>query len=239
MTLVIGAIAKDGIVFGSDSQVQFWSGVDVKRLGEIKIFKIEIPKKQIKFLVSGAGSISDIQWGLTSLYQHFLVNFEEINPNDITPDFVREIAERAIFILHQKYNIQRYREMGINIGDPEEPKFFSSLFLVGTILPSKEQLLLRILPNGRSELSENYITIGSGSAYAELLMKLVGYSKEEEWKKVALKIYKVIEAAESVDPNVGGPIHIAVLKENNEIKILSEDEIEEIWERVYKDEKRD
>ena len=57
-------------------------------------------------------------------------------------------------------------------------------------------------------------------------MKVAKYQPVEEWKNVVWKIYKVIEFAESIDPNVGGPIYITVLKENNEIEMLSEEDIE-------------
>jgi len=229
MTLIIGAIAKDGIVFGADSQIQFWSGVDVKRLGERKLFSFEIPikKGEIKFLIGGAGNLSDIQWGLSSLYQILTINCKEVDPKELSHDFIRGIVENAIFVLHKHYNVDRYREMDINISDPDAAGFFNPIFILGTFI-NEDPLLLRILPNGRSEISGTFFTAGSGSAYAELLMGLTGYAEDQSIEEVALKVYQTIEYAESIDPNVGGPIEILILKKNNELLRLYEEDIVEI-----------
>ena len=61
-------------------------------------------------------------------------------------------------------------------------------------------------------------------------MKLIEYNQNEDWKKIACKVYKIIELAESIDPNVGGPIYVGVIKDNNEVEMLDGETIEKMCE---------
>jgi len=99
--------------------------------------------------------------------------------------------------------------------------------LIGSIIKD-DPILLRILPNGRSEISQNFFTAGSGAAYAELLMNLISYSPNDSFEETAVKVYRTIEYAESIDPNVGGPIDILILKRNNKLLRLYAEDIAEI-----------
>ncbi len=74
-----------------------------------------------------------------------------------------------------------------------------------------------IHPTGLVEPITDYATIGSGAAYAELLLKNLYSNELAVMNAIPIAIY-VIEEVKSIDPSVGGDTQVAFMREKESEK---------------------
>jgi 20S proteasome alpha/beta subunit len=225
MTVIIGLLCEEGLVIACDSQVEFERGVAVKRLNANKIYSFEVGNGI--FAIAGAGKVADIERAIAYINASFEEFFSE--RGKLTKEGISETLEQCILSLHGIYNIQKSRFLGFEV-DQESAPTFNPLMLIGGVIKSEknEDFLWNIYPIGLIEPIGDYSTLGSGAAYAELLLKdLYSYNLSlEQASKIA--IYNVKEV-KSIDPSVGGDINVAIInKEKNSIEILERYRVEEI-----------
>ena len=171
MTVIVGIICKDGIVFGSDSQGMTNRGVDVKRLNTTKIFVLN-GDLRVKALVGGAGEVPFIIKAIE--------NARETAKNkgaddvsslvDVVEDVMTGLAKRYIVDKMKEFSkAQPPREMLSAQSEDGLPKVPAWLMIGGRDKQKKHAIYV-VHPEGVGEKEEGFGTLGSGSAYAEYLL---------------------------------------------------------------------
>jgi len=235
MTVIIGIRCTNGIVIASDSQVEYYRGVSVKKMNANKIYQFSVGNGV--FFIGGAGKVADIE----KLVAYILRSLEEIYKREpLTVENVYDSIEKTVTYLHKEYNIERMRYLGYDV-NPFETHFFDPMIILAGVLRTNQdyEFLLNIIhPTGLVEPVSDYATVGSGAAYAELLLKNLYSSELSVDIAVPIAIY-VIEEVKSIDPSVGGDTQIAYVKyvekegkKEIESKMLERDEIMEIAKNV-------
>jgi len=230
-TVIIGIRCKNGIVIASDSQIEYYRGVSVKKMNANKIYQFTVGNGI--FFIGGAGRVADIEKLVTFVWQ----SLDEISKREpLTMENVYGCIEQTVTDLHKEYNIERMRYLGYNV-NPFETPFFDPMVILADVLRSNQdcEFLLNIIhPTGLVEPVSDYATVGSGAAYAELLLKNLYSSELSVDVAVPIAIY-VVEEVKSIDPSVGGDTQVAYAKyiekegkKEIESKMLEKDEIMEI-----------
>lgn len=220
MTICVGLLCKDGAVLASDSQSEFERGVPVKRLGANKLLKSE------NFIVAGAGLIAHIKNAFDTISTEIEKEVRQRQGQPLSRDESITLIEKTITALHKYYNIDRAQFLGV-----DEKSWFAPLLLFAYQAPSGVALLT-VHPEGLVEEVDDYATIGSGAAYAELLLKALYSNDLNTDEAVNIAIY-VISEVKDIDPNCGGPVQIALISAEN-LQLLSRDEIEDRFEASRK-----
>ena len=232
MTVVIGIRCKDGFVVASDSQVEYYRGVSVKKLNANKIYRFDVANGI--FFIGGAGKVADIE----KLIAYVWRSLEETSKGGpLTVEDVYTTMEKAVTYLHKEYNIERLRYLGYNVG-PDDAPFFNPLAILAGVLKSDSEhsFLMNIIhPTGLVEPIADYATVGSGAAYAELLLKNLYGSELPVAVAVPIAVY-VVEEVKSIDPSVGGDTQVAYVREKGkreiDIRMLEREEVEDIAKKV-------
>lgn len=220
MTICVGLLCKDGAVLASDSQSEFERGVPVKRLGANKLLKSE------NFVVAGAGLIAHIKNASDTISAEIEKEVRQRQGQLLSRDESITLIEKTITALHKYYNIDRAQFLGV-----DEKGWFAPLLLFAYQAPSGV-VLLTVHPEGLVEEVDDYATIGSGAAYAELVLKGLYSNDLDTDAAVNIAIY-VISEVKDIDPNCGGPVQIAVVSQKN-LQLLSREEIEDRLESFRK-----
>ena len=212
----------DGILLASDSQGGFHRGLSVKRLTERKIHRID----EISAL-AGAGGVSDIQKAVRALRDAFAAN-----PGERDENLYVETIEQIMLTLHKTYNITRPEYLG----EKGRETFQPSIIFAGLTQGGEQKCcLFHVHHEGIAEPVDDYVTIGSGAAYAELLLKNYYRTDITINEAVGTAIY-VIGRIEETDPSCGGPIQISVLESGKPggYKELDPGELVEVYGRIWK-----
>ncbi len=128
MTVVIGILCKDGLVIASDSQVEYFRGVQVKKLNANKIYGFDVANGS--FFIGGAGKVADIEKLVAYIYR----SLEETSRGGaLTLGDVYVTLEKAVTYLHKVYNIERLRYLGYNVS-PDDVPFFNPLAIIAEYL---------------------------------------------------------------------------------------------------------
>jgi len=254
MTIIIGIVCEDGIIIASDSQAMTSRGVDVKRLDYTKIHGFNL-NSDLKVLITGAGETPFITRAIELLQARWREKRVQ------TTRELADLAEETMNAIQKRYVVDRMKELGITgsksleaqrltkpsrlqeIGRP--PSF---ALLLGAV-SKDENAIYMVHPDGVAEKAERYISLGSGSAYAEYLLARLcceGLKLEEALK---LGIY-IIEEVKKIDPNCGGFTQVALAttlginhKTDPEVKKLSDDimtkdmEFTKLWRGTILDRK--
>ena len=208
MTLIIGVVCPDGIIIGSDSQTTM--GTELKRINRQNPKVIELKNGCIVF--AGAGHVSvlqEIEEKLNLALQSF--------PHDYGLESITEQIDQVIFGIMQK-QITKHNNMFGNLNNMPSGDFVFGSCKKGT------PLLCHFGIDGSSEKVYDYIAVGSGMPYAEVLLK-DAYRPNLSLEDSKYLVYSVIRDTEDVDNYVGGEIHIKMIDNNGEIKTIKEGEI--------------
>lgn len=220
MTICVGLLCKGGAVVASDSQSEFERGVPVKRLGANKLLKGDC------FVVAGAGLIAHIKNTFDTISAELEKEVRQRQGQCLSRDECVTLVEKTVTALHKYYNIDRAQFLGV-----DEKGWFAPLLLFA-YQASGGVMLLTVHPEGLVEEVDDYATIGSGAAYAELLLKALYSNDLDTNAAVNIAIY-VINEVKDIDPNCGGPVQIALVSDDN-LQLLSRDEIEDRLESFRK-----
>ena len=212
MTVGIVIKAKDGIVVACYSLSTFARGVPVLRYAN-KIYVIEHPDLENRVVVIGAGMstfvdkfISRVKTQAITLAKADIAKHGDKRKLDIV-DFSERVAETVVCLLFKEYAVDRQQFFGMNIGD------YSLSLIIAGATHAGELKSYFVYGNGLSEAVEDYGTIGSGAAYAELFMRnlMPEPSRVSAEHAAGLSVY-VIKGVEIMDPYVGGKTNVNILK---------------------------
>ena len=229
MTTVIGFKCADGIVIASDSQASFEKKWELKKLGVDKILRIN------NFIALGASGEAD----------HVKLLVEELRENLgdslLSDKEIRKKIYDVLLSLHKKYNIERAKFLGIR----EDTMYFRPNTILGAKLSDSTFGLYRLKPDAWISSVEDYKTLGSGAALAELVIKplirfLVDLSTKTNPKTIinistlSLEIVLpyasyVINEVKSTDKNSGGFTKVVVIDKNG-VRQLLDDEVNAYYE---------
>jgi 20S proteasome alpha/beta subunit len=212
---------EDGALLASDSQGEFQRGLPVKRLARRKIYRIDEMSA-----VAGAGDVSDIQKAVRALRSAF-----KARPYNRDEDVYVQMIEQTMLTLHKTYNINRSEYLG-----QSAEIFHPALIFAGQTREGEEKYCLFFAHyDGVAEPINDYVTIGSGAAYAELLLKNYYRTGITLNEAIGVAIY-VISRVEETDPSCGGPIQIGILQGEKfgGYKELEPEEISEAYRELWK-----
>jgi len=234
LTICIVLNCSDGIVVATDSQSEFSRGVDVKRLAADKIKIINE-----RYIIAGAGVQAHTATVMDAM-QYTLINREKAKRTTLNDEECKEDLLTTLLILHKKHNIERAAFLGGDDGLTFSPIcVFAGRSDSSDIGPVFFSAILHIA--GLVEPVGSYGTVGSGAAYAELMLKNLYYDDINIEDGIKIAAYIIGEVI-SIDTHCGGEINIAILDKDNtrlidrkEIVRLHDDiqtEILKMWEDV-------
>ncbi|NPA77026.1 MAG: hypothetical protein GXN93_04725 [Candidatus Diapherotrites archaeon] len=207
MTIVILARAKNGVVLAADTQATGNSIIGPKKVVS-KILDLIWPQNgedaSILLSMGFAGNGAVISKLMTDIYTYVLG--DDTRPAD-AQQFI-SLVERLFFTYYKMLNGDIPRNMGLL--QPPVPFDVSAVLagiyngvpVVGKILPEPPMFV----PVSR----ENYVIIGSGRYYGDLLMRML-YRPDESVEDVAATASYIISEVAQIDPNVGMPATIRTI----------------------------
>lgn len=218
MTVGLGIECTDGIVLGCDSLAKFGRGVPIQRhTNKIEVLDLDGVHNQVA--IASAGSMTFFNKFTNKLKRKNVIEKARQEHNGKELDvvhFTDEVCEAIVTSLYKEYTIDRSQFLGTS-----NDNFDLSMIVAGSTYDG-ELISYFIHPQGLSEPLENYGSIGSGAAYAELFMRfLISGEEEIDIAKAGKLATYAIKGVELMDPNVGGDASIKVLTQsgNGEIKI--------------------
>lgn len=225
LTTILGLKCNNGIVIASDSQSSYVKGLELKKLDQNKIFPITNNLEQAsKYILAGSGVLSQIETLVSRL--KLSIADREFNNRSL-----KEVIEQTLLELHRKYNVDRARFLGL----PEVEMFFKPSALLGAKLLEDNEVrheLYCLYPDGWVAQINEYETIGSGSALADLLMKQIKriiLASGRDWSTIDTEIgcivgSYVINEVKGSDRNSGGSTLMGYINKDK-FQRLSEDEV--------------
>lgn len=206
MTIAMSIKCVDGIVIASDSQVEFGRGVSIKRLNANKMYQLDD-----SFIVAGAGAVAHIRKAVDAI--NFVLKEKKREKDSIlSEEECVNALEKTVLALHKEYNIERSKLL-----DVDEREYFSPILVFGAkaIEENETKFYSGIVHgDGTVEPVEDYGTVGSGAAFAEMLLKnfwIKGITVDEAMAVAAYTINEVIEIA----PDCGGLTKLGVLQKDS------------------------
>jgi len=222
MTIVISIKCVDGIVIASDSQVEFSRGVSIKRLNANKMYQLDD-----NFMVAGAGTVAHIRKAVDAI-NFTLKEKKREKGSTLNEDECVDALEKTVLLLHKEYNIERSKLL-----DVDEREYFSPILVFGAkaIEENETKFYSGIVHgDGTVEPVEDYGTVGSGAAFAEMLLKnfcIKDITVNEAMAVAAYTINEVIEIA----PDCGGLTKIGVLQKDS-INMIEGAKVKSLLQKV-------
>lgn len=127
--------------------------------------------------------------------------------------FCEGVAEPVVSALLKEYGIDRLAFFGAPIVE-----YGLELLLAG-VTTDRELRGYFVHQEGISEPLEQYGTIGSGAAYAELFLRYLLSEPQIEMKHAARLAVYAIKGVELMDPHVGGDTNVAIITATKEGKL--------------------
>jgi len=212
MTVGVVLCCKDGIVLASDSLATFSRGVPVARFTN-KVYTIEHKELLHPVAIGGAGMTAFIDKFADRVRRTSIESAQKAvrRKLDIV-DFVERVAEPVVSIMLKEYAIDRNQFFGTPISE-----FGLSMLVAGATAEHvdfpAELRAYNIHSIGLAEQVEDYGTIGSGAAYAELFLHgFVPEPKKLSVKDAVRLVCYTIKGVEIMDPNVGGDTRVCALQ---------------------------
>lgn len=217
MTVGIGIKCSDGIVIACDSLATYSRGVPVLRYtNKVSILKHDKLENEIAVISAG----------MTTYFHKFRdrvcrtvideASKQSGNKLDIV-DFSEDVCEPIMTALLKEYAIDRAKFLGAPIVD------FSLSLIVAGATHDKELRAYFIHTNGVSEPLEEYGTIGSGAAYAELFLRFLLIEPKISVLRAGELAMYAIKGVELMDPNVGGDTNVKIVTLNRKKGLCVED----------------
>lgn len=237
--MTVGVVIKcsEGIVLACDSLSTFGRGVSIskyqKKMHVIEGQELAYP---VAFVGAGIGAYVDKfmyrmnRGGLASAMQRYG------RPLDVI-DFAEGVCENLVTVLFKEYEIDRRRFL-----DTPVPQFNLMLIFAGQTHSGNLRAFIAY-PDGLTENIDQYGTIGSGAAYAELFLRDLGFVEDEIdlTDAAGLAVYAV-QGAAIIDPSVGGTINALlisqekgglVIKPFDDADILAKKAKQEIYDLLH------
>ncbi len=222
MTIVISIKCVDGIVIASDSQVEFSRGVPIKRLNANKMYQLDD-----SFIVAGAGAVAHIRKAVDAI-KFTLKEKRREKGSTLSEDECVDTLEKTVLALHKEYNIERSKLLDI-----DEREYFSPILVFGAkaIEENETEFYSGIVHgDGTVEPVEDYGTVGSGAAFAEMLLKNLWIQDITVNEAMAVAAYTINEVIE-IAPDCGGLTKIGVLQKDS-VKMIEGPEVAGLLQKV-------
>jgi 20S proteasome alpha/beta subunit len=209
MTVGIGIKCSDGIILACDSLTTFSRGVPVKRYTN-KVHLIEHPKLEAPIAIIAAGITT--YWDKfrdRACRQVIEAASTKIKRKLDIVEFCEGVCEPVVTALLKEYAIDRTQFLGVPLVE------FSFSLIIAGATRNKELRAYFVHPDGVTERLEEYGTIGSGAAYAELFLHCLLIEPEIDTIRAGQLAEYAVSGVEVMDPNVGGETNIMVLALKN------------------------
>ena len=211
MTVGIAIKCGDGVIMACDSLSTFGRGVPIARYTN-KVHIIEHSALRHPVALIGAGMTTFVDKFidrskrlLTSLEQN--ESFEKL---DII-DFAEKVCETIGSYLFKEYVIDRYQFFGTKIMD------YSISLIIAGATKNGELRAYYVDGTGLTESIDDFGTIGSGAAYAELFLRhLIPDLKRNKVDRIGCLASYAIKGVEIMDPYVGGETSCITLQMTSE-----------------------
>jgi hypothetical protein len=131
-------------------------------------------------------------------------------------DFCEGVCEPIVTALLKEYAIDRTKFLGVPLVE------FSLGLIIAGATSTDELRAYFVHSDGVTEPIEQYGTIGSGAAYAELFLHFLLVEPEIDTIRAGQLAEYAIKGVEVMDPNVGGDTNIAIIKIENKKLVFSE-----------------
>lgn len=206
LTVGIGIQATDGFVLACDSLSTMGRGSPVLRYTN-KVNLIQHQQLLHPIGVTAAGYVAyfdkfksrAIRDGITNISNRLGRKLDIV-------DFCEQVCEPLVTALLKEYQIDRNAFVGAPLYE------FSLAMIVAGATRDGELRAYTVYPDGTTDPVEQYGTIGSGAAYAELFLRyLLTEERVDSTRAGRLSIYAV-KGVELIDPNVGGEPSVKVIK---------------------------
>ncbi len=216
MTVVVGIKCKDGMVVASDSLTTFGRGSPVLRYSN-KVRVIEHEGLLHPVVVGAAGYTVYFDKFVSRAKRHVIaLQHEKLNRKLDIIDFCERVCEPIVAALLKEYHFDRNQFFGVPTSE------FGLSMIVAGATKEGEIIPYTAYGDGLTEPLDQYGTIGSGAAYAELFLRYLLTEKQlDAAKALRLAIY-AIKGVELIDPNVGGTTSVKLLKMQNNRLIVSD-----------------
>ncbi len=206
--MTVGVVIKcaEGIVLSCDSLSTFGRGVSVSKYAK-KIHVVEREELAFPVAIVSAGTGAYVDKFLYRMNRGGLQNASQRygRPLDII-DFAEGVCENLVTILFKEYELDRRKFLETPI-----PQFNLMLIFAGQTHDGNLRAFIAY-PDGLTENIDQYGTIGSGAAYAELFLRDLGFVEEEiDLNDAAGLAVYAVQGAAIMDPNVGGPVNALML----------------------------
>jgi len=207
MTVGIGISCVDGIVLACDSLSTFGRGVPVLRYSnKVHVLQHDALENPVAVLHAGVTTFFD-KFRDRALRTQIGEASKQLKRKLDIIDFSDAVCEPVVTALFKEYTFDRNEFLGAPVSD-----FSLALIVAGATRGGEELRAYFVHGDGLSERLEQYGTVGSGAAFAELFLRylLVG-SEIKSVDAERLSVY-AIKGVELMDPNVGGDVSILTLK---------------------------
>ncbi len=207
MTVGVAIKAKDGIVVACDSLSTFGRGVPILRYTN-KVYILEHEDLEFPVAVTGAGATTFVDKFINRAKREVIaIAKKDCGRKLDIVDFSERVAETVMCVLFKEYGIDRTQMFGMNTGD------YSVSLIIAGATRSGELKAYFVYSHGLTEAIEDYGTIGSGAAYAELFIRnlIPDPANTKADDAACLSVY-AIKGVEIMDPYVGGKTNVYILK---------------------------
>ena len=241
MTVGVVIHCKDGIVIASDSLATFSRGAPVAR-NTNKLHIIRHDDLLHPIALVGAGTSAFIYKFIDRVTREGIVTAsQQLGRRLDIIDFVEGVGELICSRLLKEYCIDRDQFIGRPAID------YSLSLIVAGATKDGEMRCYHLHGSGLAEAVEDYGTVGSGAAYAELFLH--GFLPEPDRvgvdEAVNLACY-AIKGAEIMDPNVGGETKLCKLTlsgtqliadyvHRRSVPELAKEKMEKVLQRIGED----
>jgi len=207
MTVCVAFKCKDGLVMASDSLTTFARGVPVLRYAnKVDVIKHDGLENPVAAAAAGTVAFYD-KFKRRALRTGIEVGRKQLKHKLDIIDFCDAVCEPILTGLSREYEIERSRALGY-------PTFRLDLsMIVAGVDRSGDLQAYFVHAPGLTEPIQDYGTIGSGAAYAELFLR---YFLEDSDHVTADRGAKIaiyaIKGVELFDPHVGGRTSVKILR---------------------------
>jgi len=216
VTVGIGIKCSDGVVIACDSLATYSRGVPVLRYTN-KVDILKHDKLENDIAVISAGMTTYFDKFRDRACRHAINEAAKRSRNKLDiVDFCEDVCEPIMTALLKEYAIDRAKFLGAPIVD------FSLSLIIAGATHDRELRAYFIHTNGVSEPLEQYGTIGSGAAYAELFLRFLLIEPNINVLRAGELATYAIKGVELMDPNVGGEANVKTVTFNKNKLIIDD-----------------
>lgn len=208
MTIIVGIVAKQGLVIASDSQASSFRGVQVKRSDYTKIYDFAV-NERFNVLLTGAGQVAFVTKATEKIAEACQVQ----HPNtlgelsELAEDKMNELTKRYVVDKAKQLGVMRNRDLDESVSGPTKLQIEPPSFVLVMGIAGEEQGIFVVSPEGIAEKAFKYTSLGSGSPFAEYLLARLCPEEPSLNEAIDIAAY-VVEEVKKIDPHCGGQTQV-------------------------------